>query len=42
MLAQRGEIDTARGRFAEALSIFRRMSAQPHIERTELALAELE
>jgi tetratricopeptide (TPR) repeat protein len=42
MLAQRGEIDAARERFAEALSVFRRMGAQPYIERTERALAELE
>lgn len=42
MLAQRGEIVDARERFAEALSVFRRMGAQPYIERTERALAELE
>jgi hypothetical protein len=41
MLAQRGEIGAARERFAEALSVFRRMSAQPYIERTERALVDL-
>jgi hypothetical protein len=41
MLAQRGEIGAARERFAEALSVFRRMSAQPYIARAERALAEL-
>jgi tetratricopeptide (TPR) repeat protein len=41
MLAQRGEIGAARERFAEALSVFRRMRAQPYIERTERSLAEL-
>jgi class 3 adenylate cyclase/tetratricopeptide (TPR) repeat protein len=41
MLAQRGEIGAARERFAEALSVFRRMSAQPYTAQTERALAEL-
>jgi tetratricopeptide (TPR) repeat protein len=41
MLAQRGEIGAARERFAEALGVFRRMSAQPYIARAERALAEL-
>jgi tetratricopeptide (TPR) repeat protein len=42
MLAQRGEIGGARERFAEALSVFRRMRAQPYIERTERVLVDLE
>jgi tetratricopeptide (TPR) repeat protein len=42
MLAQRGEIEAARERFAEALSAFPRAGAQPYIERTERALAVLQ
>lgn len=42
MLAQRGEMGAARERFAEALNVFRRMNAQPYIERTERALVDLD
>lgn len=38
---KRGEPDRARERLEEALAIFRRLGAQPDIERAERALAML-
>jgi tetratricopeptide (TPR) repeat protein len=39
MLARAGDTEAARERYAEALSVFRRMGALPYIERTERALS---
>jgi exonuclease VII small subunit len=41
MHVRKGEGQQARGKLWEARTIFRRLGAQPYIERTEQALAEL-
>jgi tetratricopeptide (TPR) repeat protein len=41
MLARAGEVEQARPRLEEALSIFTRLGARPYIERTERALVQL-